>query len=272
MKKIFPILIFVLVSSCSNETSYDVGQILTRDGVIYSEKSNKPITGTLRYSTKSGFVSYETSYKNGIKHGIDKIYDENMRLITRANYKEGLLHGLYESFDPNGQVIFSGYYENGKEKGIWRFFDNTGKLLATGSSIFDARDNHFKNLQDKRKEEIEKRNIDTEFYLCNGTESFDLSEGYDIRVPGPNRAIGENLIIDFRKQKMTFAGLENDISEFTEYSVLTKYSEDHDITFDRKNKIIKLSVNDMDNYNEIVPGLGGYVVKHELFYQCEKVD
>lgn len=271
MKKIFPILIFVLVSSCSNETSYDVGQILKRDGVIYSEKTNKPITGTLRYTTESGFVSYETSYKNGVNHGVNKTYDENMKLIIRENYKEGVLHGLYESFDPNGQVIFSGYYENGKEKGVWRFFDNTGKLLATGSSLWEARDNHFKNLADMRKEEVEKRNVPPEFFLCNGTEIIDRSEPL-VPTSKPNNAIGEKFTIDYRNQKITFSENERGISEFTEDYIRTDYSEYDNFYFDKINKIIKISINDMEDPSEIITGLISYPIQYELFYECKKID
>ena len=148
MKILSYLLTIFLIASCSNETNDgEIGQILTRDGVIFSEKTNKPINGILKYSSQSGFAHYETSYKNGIKHGVHKIYDEDMRLIRRENYQNGTLHGLYESFDPNGQVIFSGNYQNGKEIGVWRFFDNTGKLLATGNSLWDARDNHSENLK-----------------------------------------------------------------------------------------------------------------------------
>ena len=161
MKKYLPILIFILVSSCSNQSNDDIGQILIREGVIYSEKTNEPINGTYTYKTIQG-DNYSTSFKNGIRHGVQKLYDSDGYLIIRENYKDGVLHGLHESFNSNGVLIFSGNYENGKEIGVWKFFDDSGELLATGNSKWDARDNHYKNTENIRLEEIKRRDIPDE--------------------------------------------------------------------------------------------------------------
>ena len=268
MKKILIIFCFLFIVSCTNETNNDIGQVLTRDGVIYSEKTNKPINGILKYSSKSDFAHYETSYKNGIKNGVHKIYDEDMRLIIRENYQDGTLHGLYESFDPNGQVIFSGNYQNGKEIGIWRFFDNTGRLLATGNSLWDARDNHSENLKKMRMEEIKKRDVPSELFICNGTEKIDRTEPLVPSTQSFNEVV--NLIIDYKNKKITFGDLLGDISEITDDYIYMDYSIYNSFTFYRKNKTVLYSVNDIDNYNELVPGLRGYVVKYQYLYECEK--
>tara|TARA_B100000767_G_C19666559_1_gene493368 strand:- start:55 stop:864 length:810 start_codon:yes stop_codon:yes gene_type:complete len=267
MKKYILLFIFLFVVSCTNETSNDIGQVLTRDGVIYSEKTNKPINGILEYSSKSG-AHYETSYKNGIKNGVHKIYDEDMRLIKRENYQDGTLHGLYESFDPNGQVIFSGNYQNGKEIGIWRFFDNTGKLLATGNSLWDARDNHSENRKKMRIEERKKSDIPSELFICNGTEIIELTEPYFPSTQSFNEVV--NLIIDYKNKKITFGDLAGDISKITDDYISMDYSINYSFIFYRKNKTVVYSLNDMDDYHEIVPGLGSYVVKYQYLYECEK--
>ncbi len=266
MKKIF--FLSLLISSCSYESNNEIGQVLARDGVLYSEKTNKPINGTYTYQSDKG-GNYSSSYKNGIKHGVQKIYDEDMRLIIRQNYQDGILNGLYESFDPNGQMIFSGSYQDGKEIGLWRFFEKTGKLLATGNSLWDARDNHFKNLEKLRLEKIKKRDRPSEVFLCFGTQWVDRYEPKNPKTYYLNEEAG--LVIDYRNQTIKFKNISRKISEGTKEYIAAEHDNYDNFSLSLKDLKLRYGISDISKPTDLLGiGLIVYPVVEDYYYECEK--
>ena len=72
MKTIFTFIFLVLLSSCSREPEVVTGPFVTREGVIYDQNNNEPVTGVI--------VEFH----------------ENGQLSSRANYIDGNQYGLYE--------------------------------------------------------------------------------------------------------------------------------------------------------------------------------
>lgn len=54
-------------------------------------------------------------------------------------YKNGLKHGLWKEYDENGQLSTKGFYQNGKANGLMKWYFE-GKLVALGNMKDDKRD------------------------------------------------------------------------------------------------------------------------------------
>lgn len=63
--------------------------------------------------------SQETTYKDNLKHGAEKIYDANGLIIAEKMYEMGSVK-LVRAFNPNNRnmIISETPYENGKENGV----------------------------------------------------------------------------------------------------------------------------------------------------------
>lgn len=84
-----------------------------------NKKGNKE--GRWIFKSKSGKVLEEYNYKNGIKHGVQKICYSNGRVESIDNYVDGKLHGLSVRYANKAgkQIESSGLYNNGIKEGLW---------------------------------------------------------------------------------------------------------------------------------------------------------
>jgi hypothetical protein len=112
-------------------------------------------TGTQQVKDGSGRVfsvrydgySYEFNYKNGLTHGIQKIY-KNGILISQYNHENGKGHGPSYEYYSNGRLKSITHFENGdivKREGNFPMFDNP--ILETDITVLiQARINEYNNL------------------------------------------------------------------------------------------------------------------------------
>jgi antitoxin component YwqK of YwqJK toxin-antitoxin module len=63
----------------------------------------------------SGKIQKETTYKNNVKEGMYKEYDESGTLMVEANYKDDKRDGIYKRYNENGNLMIEGNYKNGEE-------------------------------------------------------------------------------------------------------------------------------------------------------------
>ncbi len=104
------------------------------------------------YHQRSGQKRAEESYKEGVNHGIWRVYFPDGKLSSEMNWKEGKRHGFYREYYNNGEpkVIASffegeymgkyiayhphripmrtGDYVEGKMDGLWIYYNEKGKV------------------------------------------------------------------------------------------------------------------------------------------------
>jgi antitoxin component YwqK of YwqJK toxin-antitoxin module len=83
---------------------------------------------SIRYLYNTG-IHTVTTYKNGIRHGIEKTYDKNECLIKVYNYYEGILQGEHFMLHANGNIKKQ-FQTDAKEKiyGLVQLFYTTGSI------------------------------------------------------------------------------------------------------------------------------------------------
>lgn len=104
--------------------------IPTLDGkqVLYSEEwKNGQLNGVVKRYSVSGKLDEETTYENGIRNGINKVYfvDGSVRSTP---YLHGFKHGTVEQFYPSGQLNFQENYKHGIRDGVYRGYSETGEI------------------------------------------------------------------------------------------------------------------------------------------------
>jgi len=137
------ILVVLLVfMACSKETDIFSGPYITRDGILFSQETNLPITGVALEHYESGELMTQTHYLNGMRHGTTKQFDPNGQLRELANYHSGVLHGSKETFSEYGYLRISENYKMGK------LLDQNGDLMTGLVEYKDGRHitkYHYKN-------------------------------------------------------------------------------------------------------------------------------
>ena len=93
---------------------------------------------------KNGEISEETVYKNGLKNGVSRIFNQEGNIVEGNIFKEGvktcsgvtdssgLEQGVWELYYNDGSVKAIGSYENGNKVGEWKYFNIYGWLEQTG--------------------------------------------------------------------------------------------------------------------------------------------
>lgn len=46
-----------------------------------------------------------------------------------ASYRDGVKHGIWKIWRPNGTLAYEMLYENGEKTGIWKMYDEQGNLM-----------------------------------------------------------------------------------------------------------------------------------------------
>jgi antitoxin component YwqK of YwqJK toxin-antitoxin module len=127
MKRILaPILLLTLLfpALALGETMDD---LVYRDGLYYKKFSTVPFTG--KVSSKF----FQSSYKNGKRHGTDVHYWFDGQLFSTTNWKDGKKHGSSVKYYENGQLRFKSIYKDGKDEGTSVGYYKNGQLSSKGT-------------------------------------------------------------------------------------------------------------------------------------------
>jgi hypothetical protein len=118
------IAIFLLATACAEEPEVFSGPYLTRDGVLFDQETNQPITGIALRHYDSGELMAKTEYLSGLRHGVNKEFYLDGQLARLETYQSGLLHGSTETFSKYGVLVVSRNYSMGLRA------DQNGNLLT----------------------------------------------------------------------------------------------------------------------------------------------
>ena len=111
MKKLLPLFLVLIITSCSKEISDD--ELVTRNDITYIKFTENAYTGKLR-----------TYYDNG-------------QLSEFGYYKKGKLHGLYQSYYPDGGIAWDSHYKNGELHGYNIAYERNKKIITKNCYIWD---------------------------------------------------------------------------------------------------------------------------------------
>ena len=154
MKRIFPILLLLLLGQpgLSAQTNATLEQRL--DGLWYVPGKEQPYTGTARKRHLDGTKISEASYRAGQQHGLTRFWYNNGKLRSSFNYTAGQLdgnstyfyrrgnrqnlttyragkkHGPTIDWWPEGKKSFEEHYVDGFPEGRWRSWWPNGKLAS----------------------------------------------------------------------------------------------------------------------------------------------
>ena len=88
------------------------------------------------YDTDNFFMS-QTTYVNGIKHGTEKHFVEN-NPVSEFSFYKGKLHGYAKTFDNDGSISSCVPYDNGKKHGIAKNLSCYRELYVNDVKILSA--------------------------------------------------------------------------------------------------------------------------------------
>jgi antitoxin component YwqK of YwqJK toxin-antitoxin module len=96
----------------------------------HSSASNVFRNGAWKEHNRQGIVIREGYYKNGLQHGVWKIFsDANGELVIEEEYTDGVLHGKYRSYHDNGIIFSEGSYRLNKRDGDFKIYNRSGDLI-----------------------------------------------------------------------------------------------------------------------------------------------
>jgi uncharacterized protein len=93
---------------------------------------------------ENGNKEEETAYKNGLKNGVSRTFNEDGDVVSSAIFKEGIAigrgiidfsgneQGDWKQYNEDGSIKAEGKFENGKRTGKWVFYHSTGWIEQTG--------------------------------------------------------------------------------------------------------------------------------------------
>ena len=108
------VLCGLVLSACSQEPEVFTGPFITRDGVIYDQNTNEPLTGIVEELNENGQLEQRTTYRDGKREGLWEYFHDNGQLEGRVNYIDGKREGLWEGFNEDGNSVGTVTYRNGE--------------------------------------------------------------------------------------------------------------------------------------------------------------
>jgi antitoxin component YwqK of YwqJK toxin-antitoxin module len=102
--------------------------------ILNNDRDNEHFgrNGKYKEHNRHGILIREGNYKNGLRSGTWKIYNElTGQLVIEEDYNNGVLDGTYRSFYEDGSVFSVGQYLKNKRDGEFKVFDRNGKHIMT---------------------------------------------------------------------------------------------------------------------------------------------
>ena len=106
------------------KTYFTGGQISST--YTWSDKSGK--NGILRKFGYEGHMTSSVHIKNGVKDGIETMYDKHVRVIKQTPYVNGRIHGIEKAFYPNGSRMITYTYQYGMKNGYAFAYNTDGTV------------------------------------------------------------------------------------------------------------------------------------------------
>ena len=129
---------------------YDQKGKLIAKGCFISEKKE----GLWEFFQENKLIS-ESNFRNGVKHGLEKIYYDSGEVLEEIDWVDAKKNGKYQAYYksgnpyiqckykedkrdgfclvyfPNGDIELEAFYENDLRHGNWKYFNNKGETDYT---------------------------------------------------------------------------------------------------------------------------------------------
>ena len=108
--------------------------------IVKSSENDTQEKGVKAYFDESGEILRLYEWNEGLEipfNGFYKLYDEKNKKWIEGEYRDGIRNGACKEYEENGKLVFDGYLENGKKlnlvrlpemNGYWKEFDDNGAL------------------------------------------------------------------------------------------------------------------------------------------------
>ena len=96
-----------------------------RSEFIWSDSTGR--NGTLKEYGYEGQQISTVNITNGVKNGIETLFDTKGRVIRQVPYTNGKIHGIDKAFYPNGDRMITYTYRNGMKDGYAYSYYPDGK-------------------------------------------------------------------------------------------------------------------------------------------------
>ena len=121
------IILILWITGCNqtpntpiHNTQYNVQKEYFTNGQVMSEfimTDSSGQNGILKKYGYDGKLTSKVTIHNGVRDGVEILYDNKGRVIRKTPYIKGKKHGKVQIFYPNGDVLASIPYINGVREG-----------------------------------------------------------------------------------------------------------------------------------------------------------
>ncbi|MBK8626272.1 MAG: hypothetical protein IPN86_12125 [Saprospiraceae bacterium] len=108
------------------------------DGSLNSDDNYGNLNGEVKSKTENGLLNVTNNFKNGMKHGLQRITDDSGKVLGEFNYINGNLHGPAKSYNSSETISSEVLYYNGLKNGIAKYYDMMGILRLEYTYTFDV--------------------------------------------------------------------------------------------------------------------------------------
>lgn len=146
---------FILEENFKNDSLDGFSKHYSRGSIpksIISYKNGK-IDGKkiIYYENKANKIMEETYYKNGLKNGSSRWFDEDGRVMAKYNYNNNAFEGEQITYHPNNSVMTKQSFKNNLPIGTYyEYFDN-GKIKIFGSYTDGLKHGKWKEFNEESK-------------------------------------------------------------------------------------------------------------------------
>lgn len=83
------------------------------------------------YARNNGVLILVETYRNGLAHGVSKVYYETGVLMMERQFVDGRLEGQAKIYYPSGALKEEGAYLNDEKTGIWKAYNEDGDEISS---------------------------------------------------------------------------------------------------------------------------------------------
>ena len=144
MMRVLSMVILIMLSCCKNgfdksDVYIDSDNITRNNGIIFHR--GKKFTGWLYDKYHNETQKSSISYKNGVRHGIAKVWFANFQLKSIKYYRHGKPVGTHKGYWDTGEKRFLYRYKHGTQHGTqieWHENGNISQRNRINNGQFDG--------------------------------------------------------------------------------------------------------------------------------------
>ena len=102
----------------------------------------------------TGILRIEVEYVDDSKEGLEKYYFSTGKLASEVNFIHGKKEGLQKEYNDNGTLNNDVMYKHGYKEGLKHWYDEKGKVIKTVTYKMDRPIDLMKKVQEKKSDKI----------------------------------------------------------------------------------------------------------------------